>query len=220
MKPIEEIEVGDKVLAYDEETGKLVYKPVVRLFRNETKEWYHVFVEGEKIVCTGGHPFYVLGIGFVEARNLKTSDKLLLSNGKEAIIEKVEVRILAEAETTYNFEVADFHTYYVSEKAVLVHNDCDPLGIGTNKGANRTATYKEYSLKDRGIKVEVRPGEGLGRVSHNTPHAHVIGKGFDTTVGLSGLPVNSSHAALTGIAKTVVEDNWDYIVKIIGKVWP
>ena len=156
----------------------------------------------------------------MEARNLKTSDKLLLSNGKEAIIEKVEVRILAEAETTYNFEVADFHTYYVSEKAVLVHNDCDPLGIGTNKGANRTATYKEYSLKDRGIKVEVRPGEGLGRVSHNTPHAHVIGKGFDTTVGLSGLPVNSSHAALTGIAKTVVEDNWDYIVKIIGKVWP
>lgn len=88
------------------------------------------------------------------------------------------------------------------------------------KAANRTATYKEYSLKDRGIKVEVRPGEGLGRVSHNTPHAHVIGKGFDTTVGLSGLPVNSSHAALTGIAKTVVEDNWDYIVKIIGKVWP
>ena len=86
MKPIEEIEVGDKVLAYDEETGKLAYKPVVRLFRNETKEWYHVFVEGEKIVCTGGHPFYVLGIGFVEARNLKTSDKLLLSNGKEAII--------------------------------------------------------------------------------------------------------------------------------------
>ena len=127
MKPIEEIEVGDKVLAYDEETGKLAYKPVVRLFRNETKEWYHVFVEGEKIVCTGGHPFYVLGIGFVEARNLKTSDKLLLSNGKEAIIEKVEVRILAEAETTYNFEVEDFHTYYVSEKDVLVHNKCGEI---------------------------------------------------------------------------------------------
>ena len=125
MKPIEEIEVGDKVLAYDEETGKLAYKPVVRLFRNETKEWYHVFVEGEEIVCTGGHPFYVLGIGFVEARNLKTSDKLLLSNGKEAIIEKVEAEQLAEAEITYNFEVEDFHTYYVSNCKVLVHNVCN-----------------------------------------------------------------------------------------------
>ena len=104
---------------------------MVRLFRNETKEWYHVFVEGEEIVCTGGHPFYVLGIGFVEARNLKTSDKLLLSKGKEAIIEKVEAEQLAEAETTYNFEVEDFHTYYVTEKAVLVHNTCqlDPNDI-------------------------------------------------------------------------------------------
>ena len=104
---------------------------MVRLFRNETKEWYHVFVEGEEIVCTGGHPFYVVGIGFVEARNLKTSDKLLLSNGKEAIIEKVEAEQLAEAETTYNFEVEDFHTYYVTEKAVLVHNTCqlDPNDI-------------------------------------------------------------------------------------------
>ena len=124
MKPIEEIEVGDKVLAYDEETGKQAYKPVVRLFRNETKEWYHVFADGEEIVCTGGHPFYVVGVGFVEARNLKTSDKLLLSNGKEAIIEKVEAEQLAEAETTYNFEVQDFHTYYVTEKAMLVHNKC------------------------------------------------------------------------------------------------
>ena len=97
---------------------------MVSLFRNETKEWYHVFVEREEIVCTGGHPFYVVGVGFVEARNLKTSDKLLLSNGKEAIIEKVEAEQLAEAETTYNFEVEDFHTYYVTEKAVLVHNVC------------------------------------------------------------------------------------------------
>ena len=84
------------------------------------------FTERKEIVCTGGHPFYVVGVGFVEARNLKTSDKLLLSNGNEVIIEKVEVRILAEAETTYNFEVADFHTYYVSEKAMLVHNKCTP----------------------------------------------------------------------------------------------
>lgn len=54
----------------------------------------------------------------------KSFGKLLLSSGKEVIIEKVEVETLTEAETTYNFEVADFHTYYVSEKAVLIHNKC------------------------------------------------------------------------------------------------
>ncbi len=61
-KPIENIAVGTLVLAYDEETGEKAYKEVVRLFRNETKEWYHIHVDGEEIVCTGGHPFYVLNI--------------------------------------------------------------------------------------------------------------------------------------------------------------
>ena len=67
LKPIEEIEVGDKVLAYDEETGEQAYKPVVQLFRNTTEEWYHVRVNEEEIVCTGGHSFYVLNAE--ESRN-------------------------------------------------------------------------------------------------------------------------------------------------------
>lgn len=46
------------------------------------------------------------------------------SNGICAIIEKIEVEQLATPETTYNFEVEDFHTYYVSESNVLVHNTC------------------------------------------------------------------------------------------------
>lgn len=53
-KPIESIAVGILVLAYDEETGEKAYKEVVRLFRNETKEWYHICVNGKEIVCTGG----------------------------------------------------------------------------------------------------------------------------------------------------------------------
>ena len=81
-KRIEEIEVGDRVLAYDEETGEQAYKPVVHLFRNETKEWYHVFIDGEEIECTGEHPFYVKGKGFIPAKELKSGDKCLLSTGE------------------------------------------------------------------------------------------------------------------------------------------
>ena len=67
------------------------------------------------------------------------------SNGICAIIEKIEVEQLATPETTYNFEVEDFHTYYVSESNVLVHNtyyvgtgvcvhnrSCDDLDIYDN----------------------------------------------------------------------------------------
>ena len=116
---IEDIQIGDLVLAYDEETGENDWKPVVRLFRNQTKEWYHVFVDGEEIVCAAEHPFYVAEIDkFIPARELKAGLKLLLSSGKCVTIEEIQVEQLSESETTYNFEVADFHTYYVSKTNV------------------------------------------------------------------------------------------------------
>ena len=124
LKPIEEIEVGDKVLAYDEETGEQCYKEVVRLFRNKTQEWHHVFVNGEEIVCTAEHPFYVEGKGFVPARELKERDNLLLSDGSKVEIDSLRIEHVEIPETTYNFEVKDFHTYYVSHSNVLVHNKC------------------------------------------------------------------------------------------------
>lgn len=123
--PIEKIAIGTLVLAYDETTGEKAYKPVVQLFRNTTKEWYHIFVNGEEIVCTGGHPFYVANLDkFIPAKELKISDKLLLSNGKTVIIDSIEIESLKSPETTYNFEVADFHTYYVTDSNILVHNMC------------------------------------------------------------------------------------------------
>ena len=124
LKPIEEIEVGDKVLAYDEETGEQGYKEVVRLFRNETQEWYHVYAAGEEIICTAEHPFYVDGKGFVPARELKERDNLLLSDGSKVEIDSLRIEYVDIPETTYNFEVKDFHTYYVSHSNVLVHNKC------------------------------------------------------------------------------------------------
>ena len=157
LKPIEEIEVGDKVLAYDEETGEQAYKPVVQLFRNETKEWYHVQVNGEEIVCTGGHPFYVLNAAaerqkvnyegqaegargaWICANKLRIGDEVLLSDGSVSAIGDVQPETLTAPETTYNFEVADFHTYYVSDSKVLVHNRCK-LGKNMEKAGK--------SLKD------------------------------------------------------------------------
>ena len=92
LKPIEEIREGDRVLAYDEVTGEQAYKPVVQLFRNETNEWYHVFVNGEEIVCTGGHPFYVVGLDkFLPAKELKLYEKVLLSDGSYGTIDSIGI---------------------------------------------------------------------------------------------------------------------------------
>ena len=150
LKPIEKIEVGDKVLAYDEQTGEQAYKPVVQLFRNSTEEWYHIHANGEEMICTGGHPFYVKEFDkFIRAEELKIGFTLLLSDGTPVKIEAIEKECLSVPETTYNFEVADFHTYYVSDSKVLAHNDCkrphelkESTSIGRNiQGEGKFGSY-------------------------------------------------------------------------------
>ena len=47
-----------------------------------------------------------------------------LLNGEYVIVEQVQHELLETPVTVYNFEVEDFHTYYVTDSGVLVHNRC------------------------------------------------------------------------------------------------
>ena len=159
-KAIEEIEVGDKVLAYDETTGKQDYKKVVKLFRGETNEWYHLSVSGEEIICTGGHPFYVAGKGFVKAKDLKRGDRLVLSDDSLVEIDSIRIEALKTPQTKYNFEVEDYHTYYVSESNVLCHNLCGRPG---RKG--KQARLKELS-EDPKVSKTIRGELKQSKAAH------------------------------------------------------
>ena len=121
---IENIKVGDLVWAHDPETGETALKPVVQTFRNETTEWIHVTVKGETLTCTPEHPFYVPKKGWTSAIDLRAGDILVMLNGEYVVVEQVQHELLESPETTYNFEVEDYHTYYVSTVEVLVHNAC------------------------------------------------------------------------------------------------
>lgn len=122
--PIEEIAVCDYVWATDPETGVTELKQVTQLFRNETNEWIHVTVNGEEITCTPNHPFYSPVKGWTSARELRAGDVLVTLNGEYVVVEQVQHELLESPEITYNFEVEDYHTYYVSATEVLVHNAC------------------------------------------------------------------------------------------------
>ena len=67
--------------------------------------------------------------GWVNVGQLRKNDVLCLSNGEHAMINKVFVEQLEVTEATYNFEVQDFHMYYVTESNVLVHNVCKDVGV-------------------------------------------------------------------------------------------
>jgi hypothetical protein len=58
---------------------------------------------------------------WIEVKDLKVGDRVLLSDGKEVAISGIR-SYNVEATKVYNFEVADNHTYFVGEDGVLVHN--------------------------------------------------------------------------------------------------
>ncbi|MGA8943296.1 MAG: Hint domain-containing protein, partial [Thermoactinomyces sp.] len=73
-KNIEDIQVGDKVLAKDEKTGKQEYKEVVHLFQKQVDTIYQVHVGKEVIETTAEHPFWVAEKGWVQAKDLQPGD--------------------------------------------------------------------------------------------------------------------------------------------------
>lgn len=122
--PIEEIEAGDCVWAWDEETGDVALKQVVETYVNETDELVHLHVNGEEIICTPTHPFYSPVKGWTAAVHLRAGDILVLVNGEYVVVEKIQHEILEAPVTVYNFQVEKYHTYYVANSGILVHNEC------------------------------------------------------------------------------------------------
>jgi len=121
-KPIEEIAVGDTVLAYNEETGEEGEYPVTHLFTRIAPESIVVTVGGEEIVTTPEHEFYTAN-GWIEAEDLQIGDTLVQLGGKTATLSDLEPH--QDSTRVYNFEVDEVHTYYVSGKELLVHNPCN-----------------------------------------------------------------------------------------------
>ncbi|WP_374018178.1 polymorphic toxin-type HINT domain-containing protein, partial [Paenibacillus thiaminolyticus] len=88
----------------------------------DVEETYNITVGGEVITTTDEHPFWIVGTGWMESKNLVVGDILTTSDGKELAIEKIEVK--QEHAVVYNFKVKDFHTYFVSNLGIWTHNSC------------------------------------------------------------------------------------------------
>ena len=123
-EPSPVLQPGDCVWAWNEETCEVALKPVVETYVNETSELMHIHINGEEIVTTPGHPFYSPVKGWTNAVELRAGDILVLVNGEYVIVEQVQHELLEAPVKVYNFNVEDYHTYYVTDSGVLVHNSC------------------------------------------------------------------------------------------------
>lgn len=116
---IDKVQVGDMVLAQDVETGELAYKPVLRSTVRPASQLVMIHTDNDKFECSGGHPFWVSGDGWVKARDLKAGMELHTSKGSARISFVEETKV----EVTYNIIVADFNTYFVGETKALSHDN-------------------------------------------------------------------------------------------------
>jgi Pretoxin HINT domain/Bacterial toxin 24 len=177
------------VLSGDPTTpGDIEYKQVVQTFKHETNYLVDVYIGGEKITTTENHPFWVKDVGWVAARGLAAGEQLETKSESWLGIDKVEKH--TEVATVYNFEVQGFHTYFVSDLGLLVHNACrlkpDPNAQGPHtvfKIDNETGKIRGYEeFVPQPNPRDPKPWKSVKRVdlagdAHNgIPTPHVNGK--------------------------------------------
>ncbi|MET9466916.1 polymorphic toxin-type HINT domain-containing protein [Streptomyces sp. NPDC006544] len=131
-KEIEDVRVGDTVMATDPQTGKTGPKRVTGTITTpDDKEFTDLTLTDEasprgppaKITSTYHHPYWSESRHqWIDAGELKVGEELRQPSGTTLTVNAVSS--YRYAVTTYNFTVDDFHTYYVmvGNAPVLVHN--------------------------------------------------------------------------------------------------
>jgi hypothetical protein len=149
-KAIECFRPGDLLLSRPEHDpeGPVEVKTVQEVFVGVAPV-LEVVVNGRVIGTTEGHPFYVRGVGWRCAGELRPGDELSSHDG--AWIEVQAVRATGKVATVYNLRVADNHTYFVGSTewgfSVWAHNTCGYLtyldALGLQNTAEAWEAYKQ-----------------------------------------------------------------------------
>lgn len=209
-KAIEDVVVGDLVLAADAETGETHAKPVVETYLHEDIETWEVETSSGTVTSTGEHPFWIDGRGWTPVRELKAGDKLVDAEGVR--VELVTVTPTGEIATVHNLNVGGLHTYHVraGDRWMLVHNQCGtnfvvkpngetvvvpdgasgPIPVKSGKGVQYTGGSGGHGLSDSASSVRIMdpvPGgphpKPNGYVSYSNAGGQAIDQYTGQTVG-------------------------------------
>ncbi len=167
VKPISEVEIGDRVRATDPETGETTDREVTATFvhGDEGDALVKLTVTAQDgsqgtVEGTSWHPVWLVEEHrFVNLGDLRPGQHLTAADGSSPTVTAVEIH--TRQETVYDLTIDTVHTYYVlaGDTSVLVHNcgvsfaveqlnkkfdkHAADFGItGNNNAANRTAWQK------------------------------------------------------------------------------
>lgn len=158
-KNIEDLRVGDKVLATDPETGETSPQRVIAEILGEgVKHLVKIAAhedrgESRTLTATDNHPYWIPELRkWVEAGDLKSGQWLATSAGTLVQIDTVER--WTQTARVHNLTVDELHTYYVlaGETPVLVHNsnggDLTPEQLKSIESYRKLIEEHELKLRD------------------------------------------------------------------------
>ena len=193
--PICEIRSGDIVVSYNEETACFEYQTVEYVTTNETYTTIQIITDDGDYESTGEHPYYTER-GWVEADDIEVGERLLSSDGW-IVVNDIIVNNYDSPITTYNFSVANTHTYLIGNEGIVVHNRCNardetryfregtpqaekyPEGVYFDE--NGFPRFERYIVDNASVTVE--PGMLTGDYRHDAAIANQLMGYSETPAG-------------------------------------
>ena len=208
-RPIEDIRVGDTVLAFDASAdhgrGALGPRKVVRLYHNTTTEWIKLTWseagEAKELISTPGHHFLDQFGQFptIEEMLREGQATVVLASGE--LTEVTAERIIYSAQTAHQFERAEMHGMMVGNAALK------PVEIDG---------WKTYNFEVEDLHTYVAGGI---RVHNNSGFLGEIGNAIDSVfdaVGLDKLgdyvtqPFHEVGGAINGLRNSTAQSRAKY----------
>ncbi|MFD9535101.1 polymorphic toxin-type HINT domain-containing protein [Streptomyces sp. NPDC060010] len=193
-KNIEDIKVGDTVLATDPATGETSPQKVTRLIETEDDKHFNELSIAtpsgiEKLTATHEHPFWSPSKNdWVNASQLTPGTTLRTDTGETVVV--TTNRAYTQHAKTYNLTVDALHTYYVlaGSTPVLVHNS----------GPCPTARFVTDA---NGVTIDLKP-LGRGSTGRTAPNS------LNEKLAMETVMANPTAGRVIPLKKGMTDPRW------------
>ena len=132
LRPIEQIKVGEKVIARDEASGETGPREVKHVIVRSDREVFDLTFADEAgneepIAVTADHRFHTAKRGWVVSAELEIGEAIQSLDGRKLVLKSSSQQ--SRKAPTFNLSVDDDPNYFVGESGLWVHN-CTPCGGG------------------------------------------------------------------------------------------
>lgn len=117
--PIEYLETGDTVICYDHDHNVTV-SSITNIEVSTSSAPITIYTASTSITADSNQLFFVLPHVWLPAEQLQKTDRLLSCNSGP--INMYSAYHTRHVVTTYALSIKEYHTYFVSQDDVLVHN--------------------------------------------------------------------------------------------------